>query len=169
MNLYVSRSGQTFGPYTMEQAKTFLDSNQLLATDYALIEGTTDWKLLPELLSNYSAQTKDVDGAVAIFTKDDVDPSTFNKDSEPEARSENKKSVKKPKKSGPKVQKISKAKGGTVIMVAQEKSFVSKIFSTIFVFIFLILLKQLHRVLDYPLTDGAFGVGPKELRVVVAL
>ena len=60
MNLYVSRSGQTFGPYTMEQAKTFLDSNQLLATDYALVEGTTDWKLLPELLSNYSAQTKDI-------------------------------------------------------------------------------------------------------------
>ena len=29
--------------------KTFLDSNQLLATDYALVEGTTDWKLLPEL------------------------------------------------------------------------------------------------------------------------
>ena len=140
MNLYVSRSGQTFGPYTMEQAKTFLDSNQLLATDYALVEGTTDWKLLPELLSNYSAQTKDLDGAVASSTKDDVDPSTFNKDSEPEARSENKKSVKKSKKSGPKVQKISKAKGGTVIMVAQEKSFVSKIFSTIFVFIFLLII-----------------------------
>ena len=100
MNLYVSRSGQTFGPYTIEQAKTFLDSNQLLATDYALIEGTTDWKLLPELLSNYSAQTKDVYGSVAISSKDDVDPSTFNKDSEPEARSENKKSVKKLKSLG---------------------------------------------------------------------
>ena len=119
----------------MEQAKTFLDSNQLLATDYALIEGTTDWKLLPELLSNYSAQTKDVDGAVASSTKDDVDPSTFNKDSEPETRLENKKSEKKSKKSGPKVQKISKAKGGTVIMVARKRALFLRSFQP-FLFLF---------------------------------
>ena len=51
MNLHVSRDGQTFGPYTVEQAKSFLESNQLLPTDYALVEGSSEWKLLPDVLN----------------------------------------------------------------------------------------------------------------------
>ena len=50
MNLYVSRDGQTFGPYTVEQAKEFLHSGQLLATDFALYEGESEWKNLGVLL-----------------------------------------------------------------------------------------------------------------------
>ena len=50
MNLYVSRDGQTFGPYTVDQAKEFLHSGQLLATDFALYEGESEWKSLGVLL-----------------------------------------------------------------------------------------------------------------------
>ena len=50
MNLYVSRDGQTFGPYTVDQAKEFLHSGQLLATDFALYEGESEWKNLGILL-----------------------------------------------------------------------------------------------------------------------
>ena len=39
MNIYVSRDGQTFGPYTPDQAREFLQAGQLLATDFALYEG----------------------------------------------------------------------------------------------------------------------------------
>ena len=35
MNLYVSRNGQTFGPYTFEQAKHFFDSNQLKSPKFS--------------------------------------------------------------------------------------------------------------------------------------
>ena len=52
MNIYVSRNGQTFGPYTAEQAKQFLETNQLLPTDFALIEGNTEWSTLPKSWQN---------------------------------------------------------------------------------------------------------------------
>ena len=57
MNLFVSRDGQTFGPYTMEQAKEYLDAGQLLPNDYALIEGQAEWKSLAELVATQSTVT----------------------------------------------------------------------------------------------------------------
>ena len=42
MNVFVSRDGQTFGPYTVEQATEFLQVGQLLATDFALYEGESE-------------------------------------------------------------------------------------------------------------------------------
>ena len=50
MNIYVSRDGQTFGPYTVEQAGQFLQAGQLLGTDFALYEGESEWKTLGALL-----------------------------------------------------------------------------------------------------------------------
>ena len=50
MNVYVSRDGETFGPYTDEQARQFLQSGQLLGSDYALYEGESEWKTLGDLL-----------------------------------------------------------------------------------------------------------------------
>ena len=140
MNLYVSRNGQTFGPYTVDQAKAFLDSNQLLSTDYALIEGTTEWKLLPEVLSSSSAPSEPAEKTVVSSSTDNVAHSKIEKTSKVGGKEESKKSSKRAKKSGPKVQKISRAKGDRIIMVAQEKSFISKLFSTIFVFTFLFLI-----------------------------
>ena len=50
MNIYVSRDGQTFGPYTRDQANQFIGTGQLLATDFALYEGESEWKSLGVLL-----------------------------------------------------------------------------------------------------------------------
>ena len=81
MNLYVSRNGQTFGPYTVEQAKAFLDSSQLLSTDYALIEGTTEWKLLPEVLSSSSPPSEPEEKTVVSSSTDKVAHSKIEKTS----------------------------------------------------------------------------------------
>ena len=51
MNLYVSRDGQTFGPYSKDQARQFLEAGQLLATDHALLEGSAEWSTLGQLLN----------------------------------------------------------------------------------------------------------------------
>ena len=49
--LFVSRDGQTFGPYTYEQANQFLQAGQLLVSDYAMLEGQSEWKSLQEVLN----------------------------------------------------------------------------------------------------------------------
>lgn len=137
MNLYVSRSGQTFGPYTIQQAKVFLDSNQLLPTDFALIEGSAEWKSLPDLLAeNLSNLTN------PSLTEEKL-PELPAQNCQTEASTETKAKTGIPKhgnKTGAKVQKIARSRGDRIIMVAQEKSFISKIFSTIFVFTFLLLI-----------------------------
>ena len=50
MNVFVSRDGQTFGPYTVQQAKQFVGTGQLLSTDFALLEGESEWKTLGNLI-----------------------------------------------------------------------------------------------------------------------
>lgn len=50
--LYASRDGQTFGPYNYEQANQFLQNGQLIASDYAMLEGQTEWRLLPDVLGS---------------------------------------------------------------------------------------------------------------------
>jgi hypothetical protein len=141
MNLYVSRNGQTFGPYSADQAKSFLESKQLLETDFALVEGTTEWKTLPEVLAklgNESAAT--IHSKPAEENQGETPPKNTTV-SEQETKSSNPEpKAKVNKKKSSKVQKIQRARGGQIIMVAQEKSFLSKIFSTIFVFTFLLLL-----------------------------
>ena len=141
MNLYVSRNGQTFGPYSAEQAKSFLESKQLLETDFALVEGTTDWENLAEVLSKLDNKPPATISSKPVNTNQEDTPTTNSVVTEQEPKSsgtETKSKVNKRK--GSNVQKIQRAKGGQIIMVAQEKSFISKIFSTIFVFTFLLLL-----------------------------
>jgi len=141
MNLYVSRNGQTFGPYSAEQAKSFLESKQLLETDFALVEGTTEWENLAEVLSKLDNKPPATISSKPVNTNQEDTPTTNSVVTEQEPKSsgtETKSKVNKRK--GSNVQKIQRAKGGQIIMVAQEKSFISKIFSTIFVFTFLLLL-----------------------------
>ena len=52
MNLYLTRDGQTFGPYTVEQAREYLATGQFLELDFALFEGQTDWQPLGQLLAS---------------------------------------------------------------------------------------------------------------------
>ena len=65
MNLYVSREGQTFGPYTVEQAREYLEQGQLLSTDYAMAQGDSEWKTLPEILGS-DASVPAVESQVAV-------------------------------------------------------------------------------------------------------
>jgi hypothetical protein len=50
MNITISRNGQQFGPYTLEQAQAYVASGQLLLTDMAFVEGTTVWVQLRVVL-----------------------------------------------------------------------------------------------------------------------
>ena len=52
MNLYLTRDGQTFGPYTVEQGREYLATGQFFEQDFALFEGQTDWQPLGQLLAS---------------------------------------------------------------------------------------------------------------------
>ena len=49
MMIHISRDGQQFGPYTVEDAQTHLASGALLATDQAWYEGAPDWMPLDQV------------------------------------------------------------------------------------------------------------------------
>jgi hypothetical protein len=118
MNIYVSRNGETFGPYSAEQAKQFLEAGQLLATDYALYEGQTEWKTLSDLLG--------------IGVQNQVQTT-----SEPAISSVSQNSAtvgaKKRSSKGGKSVKVKMNRGQTSVVV-KKQSIVSRIFSTIIVF-----------------------------------
>jgi hypothetical protein len=50
MNIYVSRDGQTFGPYSPEQAHAMIAQGQLFAGDLACPEGANQWVALGQVL-----------------------------------------------------------------------------------------------------------------------
>ena len=52
MKIIISRGEQTFGPYTSDQAKGFLESGELLSSDLATMEGGEEWSPLESLLSS---------------------------------------------------------------------------------------------------------------------
>ena len=51
MQLYVSRDGQQFGPYTIEDARAHLAAGSLLPTDLAFLDGAPNWAPLVEVLA----------------------------------------------------------------------------------------------------------------------
>ena len=51
MDIHISRDGQRFGPYPIEDARQHLAAGQLLATDLAWHEGAPDWIPLGDLLN----------------------------------------------------------------------------------------------------------------------
>ena len=138
MNIFVSRDGQTFGPYPMEQAKQFLESGQLLAHDYALAEGQTEWKTLNEVLASSVSPT------LPPSIGEEAGNPSLESNQVPQTQQplENKSTKPKVKDSnrGKKVHKIKGAKQVQTVYVAQKKGIVSKIFSTIIVFTFLLVL-----------------------------
>ena len=56
--LYVARNGETYGPYSLDQAKEYFATGQLLETDSALLEGKAEWEKLPSLLEKLSSELK---------------------------------------------------------------------------------------------------------------
>lgn len=124
MNIYVSRDGQTFGPYTPDQAREFLQTGQLLATDFALYEGETEWKTLSSLFDV-------VDQAIPEPVVEHSPAQLHSSQAQPLGTSQvaNKKKRVRAKKG----MKVKMNKGQSVV-VTQEKGLVSRIISTIIVF-----------------------------------
>ena len=123
MNIYVSRDGQTFGPYTREQANQFIGTGQLLATDFALYEGESEWKSLGVLLG-----IPDANDSVASLTQ--AIPASPQKSVQ--SRSTKVGSNTNPA-SGKQVRRV-KMNSGKSVVIAKEKSLVSRIISTLIVF-----------------------------------
>lgn len=137
MNIYVSRNGQTFGPYPSEQAKQYFDAGQLLASDYALVEGTSEWKNLPDLLSTLTASP-----AAVIPPKPGTAESIAGQQSQGESAGVAQADP-KPKVKSKVVKKNAKLQGSAqvkTVYVAQKKGLIGKLFSTVMVFSFMMLL-----------------------------
>ena len=49
MQLYISREGQQFGPYSIEQARDYMASGNLLAEDLAWHDGAAEWVPLAQV------------------------------------------------------------------------------------------------------------------------
>jgi hypothetical protein len=52
MNIYISREGEQFGPYTLDQVKEYLDQGSILSTDLAWKETSNSWIPIPALLGS---------------------------------------------------------------------------------------------------------------------
>jgi len=139
MNLYLSRDGQTFGPYTVDQAREYLAAGQFLPNDHALFEGQTEWKPLGELLGTLTGQVEPETNPVpaepvveaAVQT---VEETIAQGESEPLAgQSSQKPESQHPTRKGPK--KIRGMNKGQSVVVRPQRSLASKIISTFIVFL----------------------------------
>ena len=54
MQVYISRNGDEFGPYTIEDVRTDLTSGCLLRSDLARLEGETEWVTLSTLEESFN-------------------------------------------------------------------------------------------------------------------
>src|SRR5579862_9510675 len=50
MRILIKRNEQIYGPYTVDQAKGYIDSNKLSYADAAQMEGTSEWRRLDSVL-----------------------------------------------------------------------------------------------------------------------
>ena len=51
MNIHITRDGQEYGPYGLEETRNLLQAGQLLASDLAWHDGLEEWTTLGELLA----------------------------------------------------------------------------------------------------------------------
>ena len=150
MNLYVSRDGQTFGPYSKDQARQFLESGQLLATDHALLEGSAEWSILGHLLN----QAVPVQDPQATSTQNlDQSDGTQNH----ESANSNLKAT--PKPTGKRTQKVKGLNKPKTIIIRPKKGIFAR-FSTLMVFTFLLVLAVGGAV-------GAYFVMPSQVAPIL--
>ena len=57
MLYHVSRNGQNYGPYTLDDLRRYVASGNVMATDMARAEGTEQWLPVSEILGMPSAQS----------------------------------------------------------------------------------------------------------------
>ena len=151
MNLYVSRDGQTFGPYSKDQARQFLEAGQLLATDHALLEGSAEWSTLGNLLN----QVVSVQDPQATSTQNlEQADGTQNH----ESANSNLKAT--PKPTGKRTQKVKGLNKPKTIIIRPKKGIFARIFSTLMVFTFLLVLAVGGAV-------GAYFVMPSQVAPIL--
>ncbi|MAK28803.1 MAG: DUF4339 domain-containing protein [Verrucomicrobiota bacterium] len=132
MNLYVSRDGQTFGPYTKEQACQFLEAGQLLATDLALYEGSAEWSVLGNLLNEEVSDQ---------MTQTAETPSEAHEDgTQTHEEADRSKLKATPKPTGKRTQTVKGLNKPKTIIIRPKKGIFARIFSTLMVFTFLLVL-----------------------------
>lgn len=151
MNLYVSRDGQTFGPYSKDQARQFLEAGQLLATDHALLEGSAEWSTLGQLLNQ------------AVPVQDPQATSTQNLEQSDETQnheSANSNLKATPKPTGKRTQKVKGLNKPKTIIIRPKKGIFARIFSTVMVFTFLLVLAVGGAV-------GAYFVMPSQVAPIL--
>lgn len=144
--LYVSRDGQTFGPYNLEQATQFFQAGQLLPSDYAMLEGQTEWKFLPDILS--------------ILKESEVRHSQVQAADLPATQAAPiQKTAQKPatRKKSVRIQGLNQQ--SSVIKV-KEKSLVAKLIATVMVFVVSLIVVAGS-------TAGAYLVAPSQIGPIV--
>ena len=151
MNIYVSRDGQTFGPYSMDQARQFLEAGQLLAADHALLEGSAEWTTLAHLLN----QMVPAQDSQATSTQN---PEQSNKTQNHESANSNLKAT--PKPTGKRTQKVKGLNKPKTIIIRPKKGIFARIFSTLMVFTFLLVLAVGGAV-------GAYFVMPSQVAPIL--
>ncbi len=70
MGIYVSKDGQQYGPYSLEELKSYLESGQFAENDFGLTEGGTEWQQLGEMLSTADSPSTGEEGSIE---EEDVD------------------------------------------------------------------------------------------------
>ncbi len=144
--LYVSRDGQTFGPYDLKQATQFLKAGQLLPSDYAMLEGQTEWKFLPDILNTLKeSEVRHSQAQAADLPATQAAPIQ--------------KTAKKPatRKKSVRIQGLNQQ--SSVIKV-KEKSLVAKLIATVMVFIVSLIIVAGS-------TAGAYLVAPSQIGPIV--
>ena len=132
MNLYLSRDGQTFGPYTVDQAREYLSSGQFLAQDYALFEGESEWKFLGQMIASHGQSSESQPGAI----NETVASAQANAPLQSRQGQANEKAPQSSARpnAAKKGRKISRKNRGKSVVVTKQKGIGSKVFSIIIVF-----------------------------------
>lgn len=146
--LYVSRDGQTFGPYNFDQASQFLQAGQLLASDYAMLEGQSEWRFLSDALNILKEASNRQ--AMAIGADLPQAPKQVPKKQNPP----------KKKESAQKSVKVRGMNSRTTTIKVKEKSLVSKLIATCAVFFGTALVVSGS-------TLGAYLVAPEQVGPIV--
>ncbi len=141
MNLYLTRDGQTYGPYTVVQAREYLIAGQFLEQDFALFEGQTEWQSLGQLLASVelpqsleempSAETLSGTGQsrtpVASYVEGAQSSATAHEAAVMSSPTQT--------SGGRKTRKITRMSKGGTVFVPKQRSALSKIVSTCIVFL----------------------------------
>lgn len=148
MNLYLSRDGQTFGPYTVGQAREYLASGQFLEQDFALFEGQAEWQSLGQLLAA-SGLPQPAEAAPLVEEPPSAAESRETVASSGEVTQSAgtaEVTVGSPKASGSstpgrrKTRKTSGMNQGQPVVITKQRSLASRIFSTFVVFMVTLVL-----------------------------